>query len=294
MALPTAEDNLNAMMYALDRLKRERCLEMSNQPNSGIAYIPNDDHRLYPCHTGLTNCEHGNCRVVTKTKCDSISQLPFDPITGETIERTKCETNQDCLQNFICDSKTKKCTPKNPYLEFRDGKCVYGNFALIKWCEFPSQRRLEPEAGVTNVPPFQYDRTTGKCNITKEYCDWMRTSYRLNEDGNPTCYSTTGQKIGEFFLGKTIFRGLKKGDGDSISKDFAGEDVSLYLSKNGKLSFNIDEVKKAFPELVVENKYIKFTPKDLKNPSKKRLFFILRHSDTISPTIIKTIDKHIR
>lgn len=88
MAFPTAQDNLNAMMYALDRLKRERCLKAASQPNSGIKYEANDSHRMYPCHPSLKNCQHGNCRVSTKAKCDSISQLPFDPDTGQQLRVT--------------------------------------------------------------------------------------------------------------------------------------------------------------------------------------------------------------
>lgn len=126
MALPTAEDNLHAMMYALDRIKRERCAIASRKPNSGVKYEPNDGHRIYPCHSGLQDCEHGNCRIATKAKCDSISQLPFDATSGETIESVPCATNSDCLNNFTCDQKLKTCIPKNPYLEFRN-ECLYAH-----------------------------------------------------------------------------------------------------------------------------------------------------------------------
>lgn len=294
MALPTAKDNLHAMMYALDRMKRERCMAAASQPNSGINYEPNDKHRIYPCHSGLEDCEHGNCRIITKARCDSISQLPFDVVSGETIVKTPCKTSSDCFSNFTCEPKSKTCIPKNPYLEFRDGKCVYGNFVLLKWCKFPEHRRAKREVGITDVPPFNYNTTTGKCEITKEYCDRMGVSYKSDSKGRPTCHTTTGQKVGEFLVGKTIFRGLKRSEGRPITKDFAGLDVSLYLSNDGKLSFNIEEVKKAFPELVTEDDYIKFTPEDLKSSAKKRLFFTLRHSKWISPVFIRTVNKHMK
>ena len=266
MALPTPKDNLHAMMYALDRMKRDRCEIASSQPNSGVEYKYNDQHRIYPCHSGLKDCKHGNCRINTKDKCDSISQLPFDDVSGKPIKSVSCNTDSDCVNNFTCDHKSKTCIPKNPYLEFRNGKCVYGNFALLKWCRFPTSRRAKKETGVTDVPPFNYNITTGKCEITKEYCDRMGVSYKLDSQRRPTCYTTTGQTVGEFFVGKTIFRGLKRGEGKPISKDFAGENVSLYLS-DGKLSFNIDEVKQSFPELVTKNNYIEFTSEDLKTSS---------------------------
>jgi hypothetical protein len=292
MALPTAQDNINAMMYALDRLKKERCLVAAEQPNSGIQYESNDTHRMYPCHVGLQNCEHGHCKIATKNKCDSISQLPFDPVSGNSYSKITCSKEIDCQSNFTCNPKSKTCIPKNPYLEFRDGKCVYGNFALMKWCKFPNQRRLKGEVGVTDVPPFKYDPTTGKCEITKDYCDWMGISYKIDHNGEPTCYSQTGQQIGEFLLGKTIFRGLKRGEGTPITKDFAGKNVSLYLS-DGKLSFNTQEVKRAFPDLVTNDGYIRFKQSDLEDPAKKRLFFTLRHSKWISPSFIKTVGKHM-
>ncbi len=291
MALPTAQDNLNAMMYALDRIKRERCLDASMQ-SMGIKYKSNDKHRMYPCHVGLDDCEHGRCKITTKTKCDSLSQVPFSLIDGNSLPKTKCSKEIDCQNGFTCNLKSKLCIPNNPYLEFRDGKCVYGNFALMKWCKFPTHRRLKSEVGVTDVPPFNYDLTTGKCEITKDYCDWMGVSYKIDDKGRPTCYTTTTQQIDEFFLGKTIFRGLRRGHGTPITNNFAGKNVSLYLS-DGYLNFNIEEIKQAFPELITNDGYIQFKQSDLDNPAKKRLFFILRHSKRISSSFIKTVGKHI-
>ena len=295
MALPTGQDNINAMLYALDRMKRERCTRAASLPNSGVKYESAEKHRVYPCHSGLRDCEHGKCKINTKAKCDSVSQLPFDAITGDPFPKTKCNTDSDCPQNLTCASD-KTCVPKNPYLEFRDGKCVYGNFALLKWCRFPNQRRAQAEAGVTNVPPFQYDSTKGACQITKDYCDWMGVSFKNDANGEPTCYTKAGQLAGEFLVGKTIFRKLRgvkgKEKGDLVSKDFAGKNVSLFLT-NGRLSFDVDEVKKAYPDLVTVDDSIEFTKDDLTDPHKKRLFFVLRHSQWISQPFVETIAKNL-
>ena len=297
MALPTAEDNLHAMMYALDRMKRERCQKVA-ATDKGIRYIPKDNHRIYPCHRGLKDCQHGQCKIVTKEKCESLSQLPFDKDTGKDMVKIPCHTTPPtpCPQHLTCDSKTNTCIPKYPYLEFNGhGQCVYGNFALLKWCKFPKARRLKEEPGVTDVPPFHYNTITGKCEITKDYCDRMGVSYKLDAKNRPTCYSEIGQQIGEFFVGKTIFRGLKKSEGKLLSKDFAGENVSLYLSDDNELSFALDEVRQAFPELVTEDDgTIRFTAEDLKHPAKKRLFFTLRHSKWISPAFIKIVHGHLK
>lgn len=314
MALPTAEDNLHAMMYALDRMKRERCQKVS-ETDKGIRYIPKDQHRIYPCHRGLKDCQHGQCKIVTKEKCESLSQLPFDKVTGEDMNKIPCDPSTDttsdahhqqrqqprpCPHHLTCDSKTKTCIPKYPYLEFNGhGQCVYGNFALLKWCEFPKARRMKEEPGITDVPPFHYNTITGQCEITKDYCDRMGVSFKIDAKNRPTCYSEIGQQIGEFFVGKTIFRGLKKStEGKLLSKDFAGENVSLYLSDDNELSFAVKEVQQAYPELVVtgddNDDYIRFTAEDLKHPAKKRLFFTLRHSKWISPVFIKIVHQHIK
>lgn len=284
MALPTSLDNLSAMMYAIDRLKKERC---DNSDMTGIEFVSSEENRLYTCPPELENCLHGHCTITSKEECEKLSQLPFDPFTGNELELKKCITNKDCDKNFVC-SISNKCIPERPYLEFRDGKCVYGNFVLNRWCNFPAQRRTESIPGVTDVPPFQYDKQTGRCDITKDYCDWMRVSYEVDQQGRPNCYRTPGQKIGEFFLGKTIFRGLE--GGTKLAENFA--EIDLYLSGT-KLGFLSKDIKRKFPELINQNGEIKFTKEDLKDKNKKRIYFILAHTDWISPGFLKAVKKKL-
>lgn len=291
MALPTSLDSINAMMYALDRIRKERCEDaMSKQ--SGIEYVSEPNKRMYPCSSTLKHCEHGKCKIVSKELCEDKSQIPFDLISGDVIPGSKkCTINDDCADNEMCSSK--KCVVVKPYLEFRDGKCLYGNSSLRKWCSYPTHRRLKPTKGTTDVPPFNYDVNQGKCLITKSYCDWMRTSYKIDEKGRPTCYDTTGQKIGQFFLGKTLFRDLKITK-TVVTPNFAGYGVNLYL-QNSRLGFSADEVESAYPELVdKKTKELTFNSDDLKDNNKKRIVFLSKHTDWISPSIIKAAAKKIK
>jgi len=125
------------------------------------------------------------------------------------------------------------------------GRCVLGNFLLKMWCENPGSRCLkdpdtgeypsectggENTRGVTDVPPFYYDDTKGNCYMTHDYCDVFGMDYNKKScqddstcDKGDVCYippgttsghctgpgsdctESSGQKAGEFFLGKTLF-----------------------------------------------------------------------------------------
>ena len=89
---------------------------------------------------------------------------------------------------------------------------MWGDSAFYQWCKYPESRRTSSLKGVTDVPAFDYDASTGKCLITKPYCDWMEVSFEeSNKDGYPDCYLSGGQKFSEkYFFGRTIFRGVKK------------------------------------------------------------------------------------
>lgn len=283
MALATSLDNLNAMMYALDYVARKKCLKKG----PGITYKEEPEKRMYPCPKGLKDCIHGKCIVTNKKKCNEYSQLPFNPVTGEVINGKACKTNADCHDDSFCNEN--KCILARRYLEFRDGKCLISNDVLRKWCSFPSARRTTEVKGVTDVPPFKYDTSTGKCSITKKYCDWMGVSFRVLDDKRGDCYSKTGQKIGEFFLGKTLFRQLAKFS--LVNTDFAGSNVNLYMM-DSKLGFSEAEVLKAYPELFKNNVFkTSFSRQDLQHTGKKRIFFITKNSDWISPAVIKAIKK---
>jgi len=132
----------------------------------------------------------------------------------------------------------------------------------------------------------------------------MRTSFKVDDRGRPTCYAKTGEKVGTFFLGKTIFRGIKgafSGDyykggeqnGVQLYENFGGEGVSLYL-KDGMIGFKEDEIKKRYPEVFNDKDEISFTLDELRNEEgKKRIYFIEKNSHWMSGPILRAIAKRL-
>ena len=233
IVLPTPLDYINAIMYTLDRIKKEKCQDPTiTKKYPGIKWQSHEENRIYHCPVELKDkCDHGNCVISTKDQCMAQSQVPYLP-DGKPIPSIPCIDTKTGLasdeicknifkekdpeNSYICGESSKKCIPAKSYLEWRegqngkDGKCIFGNFSLKQWCENPEQRRAESAPGATDVPAFKYNNATGDCTITKEYCDWMGVSYDENDKGRPNCYISTGQTIGEMIMGKTIFRGIKK------------------------------------------------------------------------------------
>jgi hypothetical protein len=329
--LPTSLDLMHATMYAMDRIQKEKCKDpdiLKEYP--GLLWQPQEQYRIYPCPPGVEACEHGKCRIASGSTCNAVSQLPYDNVTGEKLPSMSCKKNDDCKimpYNSVClDGKDgKTCQPKYQYVEWRastgtspsasldpGGLCMFGNFALRRWCEVPEQRRPESERGITDVPPFKYDSDTGKCSITRDYCKWMGVDYEASDKyGRPNCYETTGQKIAEeFFLGRTIFRGIKKlfegfnsipekaeklADDRYIEskkllfKNFAGAGIHLYQflwkedavkldysTRMPTCGFLSEEIESVYPELVQKKNGVKFiviTRKQIKRePKLKRIY----------------------
>lgn len=188
----------------------------------------------------------GFCRITSQQLCEANSELPYTCDTDPSKPCISKSSPPDC--------KTGCTGPSHPYLEWHPanegGKCIIGNFALREWCEQPGTRCTQnsdgsypptckgssASPGVTDVPPFFYNKNTGKCHMTHGYCKNFGVDYNMGEcssDGDcpgdavcytdsyndkkycsgPTskCYRKKGQKIGEdFFVGKTIFRAFKK------------------------------------------------------------------------------------
>ena len=362
--IPTSLDIIHATMYAIDRVKKERCQDpeiLKQFP--GINWSSNDEHRIYPCPKGLEKCEHGKCRISTEKQCQAVSQVPYNPVDGSSLNPS-CNTDSDCSnmgKNAYCEEKTGtcqikckkdddceqsnlgysakcgrgKCLPKHMYLEWhpnvksgnQQGACVIGNSYLRKWCEFPATRRTSSEKGVTDVPAFKYDTETGKCKITSDYCHWMEVSYKIDDNGDPTCYETKTQKFFEnyFGLGKTIFRGIKKGIQEAfntiphhiekladdrlikrkklIKEHFGGEGIHMYqilwkekalekhpTMKQQTIGFLASEVSRVHPELVKTKdgiKYISISRAELKeNPQLKRLYLTCGSGNWLLDSIV--------
>lgn len=199
-------------------------------------------------------CENGICKTTPNTEYtewrSNITCSEDEPclnglncIDGKC---TNCKNDGDCPGASTCD-ESGTCT---------GGRCILGNWPLRQWCEVPTSRCTPnddgtyPEEckgssvspGVTDVPPFLYIPETGKCHITKDYCDRFGLQYQNKEgsvnysctsvqdcikDGENiedwacvknVCTGTTsqcnkgaGQAFGEFFVGNTIFRWFHNG-----------------------------------------------------------------------------------
>lgn len=339
---PTALDVMHGLMYASDRVAKERCSDPDIlKVYPGIKWRTDESHRIYPCPDGLTGCEGGSCVVSTPEQCQTLSQLPFDSTTGGKLPIYTCKKDDDCknlpFSPAVCGTD-KTCIPKFPYMEWRadekdpvGGQCIFGNSPLYNWCEYPHQRRTSSEAGVTNVPKFDYDPETGKCKITKPYCDWMEVSYKIDDKGRPTCYESEGQKIAEqWFVGKTIFRGIKKKVQEGfqqlpstitklvdkkyikssklIGKDFGGSGVSLYLIEWKNSAYKLDpsadigttgflgtEILKVYPELIKRINGVDFlviTQDQAKtNNYYKRIYFVSGSGKWLMSSLAKMVKK---
>lgn len=218
----TATDYASAGKYAMYRINKDKCLnEEFKKKYPGTDYILNRDLIDINCPTGLPDCKEvfGRCKFTTKESC--LEQ------GGDYRDMGK---------------------GKNPYLEWREGKagesgkCVFGNFALRNWCEDPSSRNPGKFVrGQTDVPPFNYNEEQGVCEMTKDYCSRMGVDYTSKNDdlssrvgfSIPDCKESEGQKFAEkWIMGKTLFRGLKRG----VFTRFINDVSKDYLSK-GPLAY---------------------------------------------------------
>ena len=348
VVLPTPLDFINAIMYTSDRIKKEKCQDVDIVKKiPGIKWQKREENRIYHCPEKLKDtCEHGKCVISNKETCMSQSQVPFS-VSGKIFPERSCTDDKECVvkenidpkyapfpgSTFVCSEK--KCIPAKTYLEWRegkdgqDGKCIMGNDYLRKWCEFPESRSDQSEKGTTDCPPFKYDENTGDCKITKEYCKWMGVSYKDN-NGSPDCYEKTGQTIGEFIMGKTIFRWFKKSTETfdllpnemnkiadrknaqhyvELSKDFGGPGINLYQiiwkpetegkhpTANGHsiAGFFADEVEKVYPNLVKSKlgaKYIYISRDQVKeNPKIKRIYLVVGSGKWLLESIMAMMPK---
>ena len=186
-------------------------------------------------------CQNGICQSSPDTQytewrpnitCSESQPCPYELTCSSDNKCEGCTKSEDCPGESTCESGV--CT---------GGRCILGNWALKQWCEQPLSR-CQPNddgtypascngsstsPGVTDIPPFAYNSKTGGCHITKKYCDYFGTNYNITDtctndddcdggvngyfcvDGScvgPTsdCNVSIGGKVGEFLVGKTIFR----------------------------------------------------------------------------------------
>ncbi len=311
--LPTALDLLNAILYANSRLKKEKCEELARTgfkvkkettPPSEVLISDihwRDDTKggketSYYCPPGLTGgCDHGHC-VFGRTGCGQVSNIFFGskkketttPKGGET--GTSPGTNDSFPYTEWRDNPTPTASkqPVKPSSE-PEGKCILGDYPFMNWCSKPKSRNTGNVPGVTDVTPFAYDNSTGRCHVTKGYCDGMGMNCDTLDNPPKVCsgsgsgsgtdngccsgcsVSGTQRFFEDFVVGRTLFRTYKrisdrllKDNISLIGRDFAGTGINLYVYTYKpvvykthpdypatNVGFMTDEVKRYLPELVV-------------------------------------------
>ena len=205
---PTVFDLINAGNYAQRRIIKDKCEAPETQQKfPGVGWVVDKRGRDFTCPIGLDGCEElaGHCKFLTEDACLAQS--------GDYREQG---------------------TGKKPYLEWRAdetgavgsggekiGKCIFGNFALRKYCEDPHSRKPgQFVPGVTNVPPFRYDASRGRCLMTKPYCKYMGVGFTERNDDYykktgidiPDCHlSWLDKHSGQIFGSQVVFKGVKRG-----------------------------------------------------------------------------------
>lgn len=239
----TPIDIVASVRYGMEKVKLLLCQENSAKFKAEWTDYPKT--RSYYCPPGL-DCPSGAC-MFTEDGCKSNTCYPYQGVDGEacTLEdHSGCSPG--CYETFGIakaqyerdqkdpPDKPPKYGPDVPYVEWRDGQCVLGNPMFRLWCTTPRKRQSNGACmkGMTNVVPFDFDDSTGKCHITEDYCTnggssdcdsrkgGMDIQFRSGDGGH--CRIPPGEKFTEDFItGKTIFRGLK----DTFSTNAAIEDV---------------------------------------------------------------------
>ncbi len=218
----TQTDFMEAAKFASYKIREDLCRNPKVKKNlPGTDWVPNKFLQDFYCPLGVSGCDEaaGNCKFLTKDSCLAQSGDFKDQGQGT---KPYLEWHPELVG-------AKTSSGENI------GKCVMGNFSLRDWCENPHSRRAgQFVAGVTNVPPFNYNQTTGICEMTKDYCKYMGVGYTDRNDDYfketgiavPDCHEGTFQKIAEKITGKVLFRGFKRGLFTKFLKDFA-EDMLL-------------------------------------------------------------------
>jgi hypothetical protein len=204
-------------------IRKTKC-EENKKKGMSVQWVPAPEERPYACF-GIPGCEesYGHCRITDKKTCMDLS-APVDP-TGH--KKTVCESDSDCGSKKMSCRKNpvqkneRICVFNDPYLEWHldasspwGGKCVYGNIALRRFCDYPESR---PSRVLKDQGPFRYDSNTSQCFMTEKYCKEKGLDFRSGPP--PDCHLSEKQKIGEMFLGKTLFRSFKTGNTAWLNPD---------------------------------------------------------------------------
>lgn len=240
---PTALDHMQAHMYASTRIMKDKCLSPEiKQKYSDLTWVP--EPGFIQCPKGLKDCGYGHCKI-GKTSCANLSFVPWDKVTGQlyaTGPSGYISPDGEIIPHDKLYLEWRASSPAGPSGEQTEGKCVWGDANLRKYCNWPKTRSTKSKVGVTDVPPFNYCANNGQCLMSDPYCHWMEVHFRGDTGekackeyptNEPHCYETEGEKIAEkYFFGKTIFRGIKKFFSPGTSVGFGAAALVEMFKKN--------------------------------------------------------------
>jgi len=185
------------------------------------------------------NVSAGHCIFTNETACVAQGQLPYTcdskgyctPVNsdGNSPGYTEWSIDSDGNGQCINGNFALRMWCENPGSRCQKDKTT-GDYP-------PMCKGSSTQKGVTDVPQFFYDQHKGQCLMTHDYCDVFGQGYNkkscdTNADcqAGETCFKdpkeglksycvgpgsdcteSSGQKAGEFFLGKTLYYLFEKG-----------------------------------------------------------------------------------
>jgi len=204
------------------------CLSSSQLPwtpiyKSGQSPTFNSLPQNVPCET---NKDCKNIAGYSKGLGECVTTAKGQKMCSPVMPYLEWHPSLPWTEHDVCGPAGNAGINKKTKKDSNCGRCVFGNHSLRKFCEFPITRRKEPTHGATDVPPFCYNKSDGSCRMTPSYCKWEGIKYTDNgSDGSnkdvesgqfacdrkdAKCYVPKGQQMGEFFIGKTLFRDKQK------------------------------------------------------------------------------------
>ena len=139
----------------------------------------------------------GKCTYKSKSLCDG------------SYDWNKIKNKDDGTYAKYYDTKNKYKFKVNNKSVSEKNICLSAGWEsqIRKLCENNKKKNGKRE-------PLIYNPITNSCDATPSYCKDYGMDYHDDKNGK-YCKTTTGQKVGEFLLGSTIYRAIKK----AIEKD---------------------------------------------------------------------------
>ena len=185
------ENNKNKLWPSSQGAYRDPCDPSNNNCSNGLKCIqsPNDNH--YYCGFNSDEIPAGNTVITNRQTCLNLSTPVYTCSEGATSldECTSSVKNASTGSDGLRYVEWHEDNPPDPNNKY-GGKCVYGNFTLKAYAEFPQTHAMaKKEGGIP--PPFYYDQDNGKAYITPKYCNYFGLEYgtgsKNNSDSDDSC-----------------------------------------------------------------------------------------------------------